>query len=346
MHADTQARPSSSGLPDLPYEAFLDAPNEVTASDFGLFRDTLNRHFYPARIDALERRPASWQPRISAVHLALTTIGYVRPGTTASVDPGELPAYHVNVVLTGQVLSRCGDEEALASPRTATVFSPGRHTTLPRWEADATQLSIKITRSRVEEELSALLGRPVVKPIDFHLAFPVDGGPGRRWMSILSALLHSVNVPGDPLPGHHQELLERSLVTGLLLSQRHSYTEQLHTGPHPPMPRRALDRVVEEIERAPDRPYTVGDLARGSGMSARSLQYAFQERYQISPMQFVRQVRLDRAHDDLAQGAGSVADIAAHWGFTNPSRFARAYRDRFGEFPATTLGTARGRERR
>jgi AraC-like DNA-binding protein len=234
----------------------------------------------------------------------------------------------------------------VASPRVATVFSPGRHTSLPRWDADAVQLSIKLPRTRVEDELAGLLGRPVVKPIDFQLAFPVDEGAGLRWMSILSALLQSVNIPGGRRYPRHQELLERSLISALLLCQPHSYTEQLLTDPQRPAPRGALDRVVEEIERAPDRGYTVADLAELSGVSARSLQYAFRERYQVSPMQFLRQVRLDRAHDDLAQGAGSVADIAAYWGFTNPSRFARAYRDRFGEFPAATLDAARSRGRR
>ncbi|MET8979369.1 AraC family transcriptional regulator [Streptomyces sp. NPDC004539] len=343
MNSDAQGRTDG---PDLPFRAFLDVPNEVTAPDFGLFRDTLNRHFYPARIDAHDRRATPRRPRISAVHLALTTIGYVQPGITASVVPGELPAYHVNVVLTGRVVSRSGDQEAVASPGVATVFGPGRHTALPRWDADAVQLSIKLSRTRVEEELSALLGRPVVRPIDFHLAFPVGDGPGRRWTAVLSALLQTVHLPADPVYGHHQELLERSLVTGLLLSQPHSYTEQLLAGTPPPVHHGALDRVVEEIERAPDRGYTVADLARLAGTSARSLQYAFRERYQVTPMQFVRQVRLDRAHDDLAQGAGTVADTAAYWGFTNPSRFARAYRDRFGEFPAATLAAARSRGRR
>jgi AraC-like DNA-binding protein len=54
-------------------------------------------------------------------------------------------------------------------------------------------------------------------------------------------------------------------------------------------------------------------------------------------MRYLRQVRLDRAHDDLTRAHGSVADTAYHWGFTNLGRFARAYRDRFGEFPAATL---------
>jgi len=102
-------------------------------------------------------------------------------------------------------------------------------------------------------------------------------------------------------------------------------------------PQTAIDRVVEEIQRAPDRGYTLADLARLAGISARSLQYGFQERHGITPMRYLRQIRLDRAHDDLAQAHGSVADVAYHWGFTNLGRFARAYRDRFGEFPAATL---------
>jgi transcriptional regulator GlxA family with amidase domain len=54
-------------------------------------------------------------------------------------------------------------------------------------------------------------------------------------------------------------------------------------------------------------------------------------------MRYLRQVRLNRAREDLTQAHGTVADTAYYWGFTNPGRFARAYRDRFGELPAETL---------
>ena len=332
---------NTSAHPALPLDVFLEAPNEVSQPDFGLFRDTLNHHFYPARVEALERHPTMREPRISAVHLNLTTIGYVRPGTLSSVDPGDLSAYHVNVALGGTVVSRCGDQEAIASPAMATVFSPGHHTSLPRWDADATQLSIKFTRPRVEEELSGLLGRPVVKPINFRLGFAVDHGAGQRWMAILSALLQSVATPGNQMLLRHLELLERSLITGLLLSQIHSYSDDFAGDAVQHAPAGALDRVIDEIQRAPDRGYTVADLARVAGMSARSMQYAFQDQYQVTPMRYLRQVRLDRVHDDLLQGVATVSNAAAYWGFTNPSRFARAYRDRFGELPATTLAQGR-----
>ena len=325
----------------LPCDAFLDAPNEVPAPDFGLFRDTLNSHFYPARVEALDRDPDMHDPWLSAIHLTLTTIGYVRFGTTASVDPGDLSAYHVNVVLSGTVASQCGDQQVIASPRVAAVFGPDRQTRLPRWDADAAQLSIKLPRTQVEQELAGLLGRPVVKPIGFRLALPVDEGAGRRWMSILSALLQSADASRNAAELRHLESLERSLISGLLISQVHSYTEQLAADPSRRAPQTAIDRVVEEIQRAPDRGYTLADLARVAGISARSLQYGFQERHGTTPMRYLRQVRLDRARDDLAQAHGSVADIAYHWGFTNLGRFARAYRDRFGEFPTATLDGVR-----
>ena len=325
----------------LPCGVFLDAPNEVTAPDFGLFRDTLNSHFYPARVESLDRHTVMRDPWLTALHLTLTTIGYVRFGATASVDPGDLPAYHVNVVLSGTVDSRCGDQQAIASPRVAAVFSPHQHTSLPRWDADAAQLSIKFERTHVEQELAGLLGRPVVKPIDFRLALPVDEGAGRRWMSILSALLQSADGPRGPAELRHLESLERSLISGLLISQVHSYTELLTADSTQHATPAAVDRVVEEIQRTPDRGYTVADLARIAGTSARSLQYAFHEQYGTTPMRYLRQVRLDRAREDLAQAHGTVADIAYYWGFTNPGRFARAYRGRFGELPAETLEAGR-----
>ncbi len=238
MSREAPARHPAAEPMVLPCDAFLDGPNEVAAPDFGLFRDTLNRHFYPARVEALDRDPDMRDPWLSAIHLTLTTIGYVRFGTTASVDPGDLSAYHVNVVLSGTVASQCGDQQAIASPQVAAVFSPDRHTQLPRWDADAAQLSIKFPRTQVEHELAGLLGRPVVKPIDFRLALPVDEGAGRRWMSILSALLQSADTSHSAAELRHLESLERSLISGLLISQVHSYTDQLATDTPPSMPRR------------------------------------------------------------------------------------------------------------
>ena len=96
---------------------------------------------------------------------------------------------------------------------------------------------------------------------------------------------------------------------------------------------------AEATTRSPSGPetaYSLGDLARFAGVSSRSLQTAFQRDLGVSPMAYLRQVRLERARQDLLLGRGPVSEVAYHWGFSNLGRFATQYRARFGERPSET----------
>lgn len=44
---------------------------------------------------------------LSAVRLNYTTLGFLRFGSKTMVDPGALGAYHVNVPVSGRVVSEC-----------------------------------------------------------------------------------------------------------------------------------------------------------------------------------------------------------------------------------------------
>jgi AraC-like DNA-binding protein len=105
-----------------------------------------------------------------------------------------------------------------------------------------------------------------------------------------------------------------------------------------------VERRVLEAE--PDLPWTVGDLAKRAGLSTRALQYGFAAQTGLSPMAYLREVRLRRADADLRAEVGlraaggttlGVAGIASRWGFTNFGRFAAAYRARYGRAPSETL---------
>lgn len=327
---------SDGSLFGVARQTFLET-NEVSGADFGQFRDVLNSHFYPASVEPLDGQSSLLSPALSALHLRHMTIAYVRFGAAARVDPGDLTGYHVNVPLRGIVLSACGDQRVSASPRQAAVFSPGAHTMLARWEPDATQLCIKLNRAAVEKELAGLLGHSITRPIAFDLGFNLDHRAGQRWTSLLTTLVQHADTARDPgRGGSVVELLERSLLADLVIAQRHSYSEELH-GDAVSISNREVAQVVELVERAPESPYTVVDLARVAGVSARSLQAAFHRHMGVSPMAYLRQVRLERAHEDLKLGRGRVSEVAYHWGFTNLGRFATLYQERFGELPSTTI---------
>lgn len=109
-----------------------------------------------------------------------------------------------------------------------------------------------------------------------------------------------------------------------------------------PVANRLRDAVRYIEAHAADRP-SVPEIAAACGLSQRGLQDVFARTLDSSPHRFLRDHRLDRVRRELlhANGDDTVAVIADRWGFTNHGRLAVAYRDRFGEDPATTLRSAR-----
>jgi transcriptional regulator GlxA family with amidase domain len=103
---------------------------------------------------------------------------------------------------------------------------------------------------------------------------------------------------------------------------------------------RAVRRAAEAMRAQPGRSFTVTDLAEGAGVSRRSLQQGFQRYLGMSPMTYLREVRLGCVHDELRHGDPadlSVATVAHRYGFLHLGRFVAEYRRRYGASPSQTL---------
>lgn len=96
-------------------------------------------------------------------------------------------------------------------------------------------------------------------------------------------------------------------------------------------------RAISYIHTHASEPITVDDVARAARISTRGLQYAFRRALDVSPTEYLRDVRLAGAHEELRRlDAPRVAEIARRWGFASASRFAAHYRARYGRTPAQT----------
>ena len=99
-------------------------------------------------------------------------------------------------------------------------------------------------------------------------------------------------------------------------------------------------RAVAYIEANPDLEIGVADVARAAHVSVRALQLAFRRHLDTTPMAYLRRVRMDRVHADLAAADPSqitVTAVTARWGFNAVGRFSADYRDTYGEYPRDTL---------
>jgi AraC family transcriptional regulator, ethanolamine operon transcriptional activator len=91
-----------------------------------------------------------------------------------------------------------------------------------------------------------------------------------------------------------------------------------------------IKRVKEYLEA-----YTYDDIT----VSERTLRYAFNEYFGISPKAFVKMIRLNRVRRDLARTNAedkNVSDVANRWGFWHLGQFAKDYKMLFGELPSET----------
>lgn len=100
-----------------------------------------------------------------------------------------------------------------------------------------------------------------------------------------------------------------------------------------------LDPLLEWITAHLAGRLTLADVERWSGLSARTIQLAFQRRFGRGPMQWVRERRLDllRARLLAAPRDAKVSTLAEACGLTRPATLAEAYAERFGELPSHTL---------
>jgi transcriptional regulator GlxA family with amidase domain len=104
----------------------------------------------------------------------------------------------------------------------------------------------------------------------------------------------------------------------------------------------SLNRAVSFIHRRAMDDIGVHDIAASVHLTPRAVQYLFRRELDTTPTEYLRHVRLHRAHQDLIAGDRSVTTvgaIAAKWGFAHTGRFAVLYRQTYGQSPHTTLRT-------
>ncbi|SDH24526.1 helix-turn-helix domain-containing protein [Paraburkholderia phenazinium] len=93
-----------------------------------------------------------------------------------------------------------------------------------------------------------------------------------------------------------------------------------------------------------NRPVSVPELCRQFHVSRRTLQYCFKETLGMTPMSYLRAIRLNGVRRDLSSPQDrlpkTVQGVAADWGFWHLSQFATDYRKLFGKLPSESLREA------
>jgi AraC-like DNA-binding protein len=300
--------------------------------------------FYPHRLSLLGPSN-SFGLTLRVTQMGPITLGDITYDSDVALSFNEPRAtYHVNVPLKGFVKSRHRGQQLTSTPTVATNYRPDAEVTVTHWPGGSRRLAVSIEQLAVDRALEILVDGPLDSPIAFDAALPVNAGAAQDWVRLVLMVRRQLDHPDSLIrnPLVWDPLVE-SLIHGLLLAADHPYRQVVAAPAGPGRPAAVRD-AMDIIAAGPHLPLTTSALAKQCHVSVRTLQEGFHRHLDMSPMTYLRVVRLRRAHRDLRSAdpaRSTVARIAHRWGFTHLGRFAAAHQRMYGQTPLQALHAAR-----
>ena len=203
--------------------------------------------------------------------------------------------------------------------------------------AIVSELFVQIDRQHLEAVAQTLTGAPQPGPIRFDMKVDFtrpNGQQLQRAFAACAAAIEGGSLFHKTLSGSDLRV-EYDLVYALLTLQKSNISHiiaRADGGTRPRDIRRALDYMHANLGEQ----ISVLDIAKAAEVNVRTLQKSFQRVFDKTPMQVLRNARLDAAHYLLQdrRNAPSVSETAYSCGFSHLGRFASYYRDRFGHAPS------------
>jgi AraC-like DNA-binding protein len=245
--------------------------------------------------------------------------------------------------LQGTARTIVGGNQYNISTTEASVVPAGVEMTR-EYEAGFQSLIFRAEAAALQAKLSAVVGAPVARSIEFVAGSSVGNPAVPRMRRLLEFMVSELDRDEEKLPPAALAEFEQMLLLTFLAANPHNFSHLMERDQPRPAPWQ-VRRVEEYITANWNRPITVEALASAAGASTRSIFKAFKDSRNCSPMAFVKSIRLQRAREMLQhpESTTTVVSTAFACGFLNPGHFARDYRLAYGELPSVTLAASKHR---
>ncbi|KPA91481.1 transcriptional regulator containing an amidase domain and an AraC-type DNA-binding HTH domain [Pseudomonas asplenii] len=305
--------------------------------DLDSVRTSVGRIFKPHELVAVHTSEAvgACMHHVTRGGLALSRLEYA---TEVDIDPGRLEDFYlIQIPIQGGALIRCEGLEFESSPLVASLLSP----TLParmRWQGHSPQLTLRIEQADMAYHCRQHIPQASQRLPQFDPRLDFSRPGAAYFLQLLNTLVHAIGSAEHPL---HQPLVlkqfESALLNSLLYGQPHSALDNLERPAEKSISPYFIKRTEAYIREHLHEPLSVESLAEQAGVSVRTLFAGFRSFRNTSPMAYMRELRLERVHEELTRNEqASVTEVAFKWGFAHLGRFAQEYKRRYGELPSAT----------
>jgi AraC family transcriptional regulator, ethanolamine operon transcriptional activator len=175
--------------------------------------------------------------------------------------------------------------------------------------------------------------------------FNPDPALAHRWQQEILSILRDLSRAPEVLSDFECQRIYQERVLGCIAETLCHIGASGRSAPPPPTRAYVVDKAVKFMNaRVADR-ITLDDVCGAVRVSPRTLRYSFEAIMGVSPTEYLLACRLNLARDALANPKSQmpIQMAAARSGFWHMGRFAKSYRQMFGERPSETCLRLRGR---
>lgn len=301
--------------------------------------DVVSKNIYPHRLRVADARGRNLMCLTSALDLGDCALGYVQYGFNVEIDPGVISEYLlVKTTVSGQGQVTCGDQTVTSTPGSIIMTSMTRATRISM-TAECRHLTARICRKAVEYRITEKLGRRLSAPLQFGLEVPTDSDFGRAWHQLLKHICDlSATAPKALAAEDVRKQYSRTMIELLVHAAPHNYSEALERGANQAIPwyvRRAREYMHDHLADL----RSIAEIAVSVGITPRTLQNGFRHVFNMTPAEYVRDIRIRALHEALlhADPTQSVTEVMQDIGIVNFGRYAQYYRRKIGVAPSVTL---------
>lgn len=221
------------------------------------------------------------------------------------------------------------------------VVALGAHHGVPfSGDVHAGRFSQLVLDAKVLDETAATSFAPAGRPVRLTGLRPIDDEANTYFTRVIEYVR---DVAGRVLNGTSPVLageIRRHVAAAVLATFPNTARFDVDVADRRDGTPQHLRRAIAFVDDNAARDISLVDIAAAAAVTPRALQYLFRRHRDVTPLEYLRRVRLHHAHVELASAdptAVTVGEVARRWGFGHAGRFAAFHRESYGESPIRTL---------
>ncbi|OTG85326.1 AraC family transcriptional regulator [Acinetobacter sp. ANC 4558] len=321
-------------LSNLNHLHYMDEFLLFNSDDYQTIKDQISHYLCPHQFDV--DRLTTLNTRLNGFSFGNSALYDLKYNAPVAITIDEASQnYLFRITLEGECEVDNAHNQVLQSVGIMTVTHPNSKNRIVTNQR-CRNIILKLTQQDVETQLFKMLGYTCTHPVIFNSGLSCTSEGLNSIIETLNYLCHAYyNIQNwSFISGSFTQYL----IELILLKVPNNYSQKLNEQRQLVLPN-YMKKAQQYIQNHIQDNIVLADLSVFCGVSSRTIQKGFNQYFQQTPIEYIRDLRVERIHQDLLKSHGNetVTDILLQYGIQSFGHFSNVYKKRYGCLPSQTL---------